>query len=317
MQPNEQPINTAPIASPVIDAPQKNSKNRGLIIALIICIILACGGVGFGLYEYFKNRNQANTPQTTNTPANDQNANNTPATDIDTSMEDVQTVVDLIADNVSSLSSNIVYDKSYNNTPSGRIIVGDDVVTSADKSIGFKLNEDYVNSTSEPKANMVSFDDIRNTITNTLINNNFTPLFVDGFGDTLFYKSTKNIYCELPSSMSLFMAFLSCASGSWISPERAELTIAIEESLGRTDSHFNFVYATTADIEDSSIAPYQRLAADGFNAKLLLYRVSEDSEWHFITATQVSPDCDKFNDDAKKAYAGTKCRTADFTEITL
>ncbi len=320
MQPNEQPINTAPIASPVIDVPQKNSKNRGLIIALIICIVLACGGVGFGLYEYFKNRDLK--------PANDttaSNQNTTPVADVDTSLEDVQAIVDLIANDISSkLSGKLIYDKNYNNAASSLIAV-DDVSTFADKSIGFKLNVDYIDFLSEPgqtKANTFNFDDILNTIKATFNANDFTSLHTDGAGNTLFYNSAKNIYCKLPSNLPHDITFLSCASGSWISPERAELVKAVRESLGRTDSRYDnlpyvFIYATEDDIEDSSVAPYQRLVAGSFNANLLLYRVSEDSEWHFITETQTFPYCDKFNDDAKKAYAGTKCRTADVTEITL
>lgn len=126
------------------------------------------------------------------------------------------------------------------------------------------------------------------------------------------------IICSLPiGSVNSYSA--GCGHISWVSEEKITLINELFDAINKHGDTLTISYlnASPSDIINSKVAPYQRLTASIWSAVILFYRENPQSEWKMIDGGQGLILCDKYNADAKKAYAGEQCFDANFKEITL
>lgn len=286
-------------------APEKPKKSKGLVITVIIMTIFAIAGIAAAIYFFMDANNKAND--------NSELKAKLDLIEAETGTELIETeqggaAVTVVAESTDDAVKAIVskiYDALSEDLPNQRfyrIFDGDgiikipnsDVYTIAEKSYGVTSgsqtnNHDEIMQKAHPIARSV------------LTSNGYSMVKELMFGDELYYNQNSDIYCWISMSSSPFSS--DCSSGKWLSEENAGLILALAKAAD-TD----FVSASSKDIQNSSISPYQKLTGRVANAAGLFYRVSPNAEWQFFTGTHVIVDCDKFNtEDLRKAFAGDTC----------
>lgn len=143
-----------------------------------------------------------------------------------------------------------------------------------------------------------------------------------------YLNSEKNIVCGLYSEGTYQnpndpndgydSAYLECAKTDWIwlTDEEKQLASALEKAYhDKTGEYPSVLYGLDAEVEDSTVEPYQTIdvAIGGGYAKF--YRVSPEAEWQYFTGGQTLQDCSAYDtDDLKKAFSGEACYAEDMTE---
>ncbi len=288
---------TAENVTPVTETPapvaekRKNSNGNGWKVATVVATVAAICGVGFGAYGMVQNnQNQAKTTSNNNTS----NTNEAPAENVAADDDEVKELVNQISSVVDEYMGNIHFRKTYNEFLPSWKMAGTDIFINMEKSYGIdsgvwshnKETEAKLFTVHEPvEAFLVKNGYVRKEGTSTL---------------PVYYNEKTEIICELSESSSPWD--MGCAKTNWYSAESAELATELAEISGS-----DYVGLTSAKIKDSSVSPYQTLIASGHNAAMLFYRKSPNDKWEYLTTTQAAVDCDLYNEDAKKAFAGDSC----------
>ena len=290
-------INTTPVTN------NSNQQSRkGSTIAIIMTIIAVCG-IGFGIYGMAQSSQKdrqfsdlktqpianCNKCSTTNkidpteiesTPKTTNSSNNNSSADD----EEVMALIEQIEENV--ILDNSASIKTFNETLGYLKIPGTDIWVNSEKSYGINYN------------NQADYNTLKTLLETFFKSNGFIQDNEEGpYTSSLYYNEKSQITCELYGTFSI-----SCIKNDWISEERKQLARELADISG-----VKLLTLNTNKIVDSSITPYQRLSASGGGSECLFYRTSSNAKWKFITCTQTIINCDKFNDDAKKAYAGEIC----------
>lgn len=305
--------------APAVDSKQKSGN--GLKNATAIACVVAVCSIGFGVYGMMKssqkdsqisdlkiqmidNDGSTTVIETDKIKVNEGSNTITISDSISTGDNEVKAIVEGISNVIDGYMGNTHFVKTFNEFMPRWKIAGTDIFIDMEKSYGIYSGIWMHNKETENK--LFSVHETVETFLESngyVRNNGPSPLPV-------YYNEKTQIVCELDESSEPWG--LGCAKTDWVSEDRKQLAIELTEASGSSYLNLN-----SAKIIDSSIAPYQRLTAGGFAAHLF-YRVSPNDKWQFITATQSLVSCDKFNDDAKKAYAGEKCwDPATNTEKTL
>ena len=315
----EQNIDTGASMAPTADNKQKGGN--GLKIATAIACVVAACGIGFGVYGIVQSLQKDNqisdlkiqikgndgditTIETDKIEVNEGSSTITISDSISDGDNEVKAIVEKISNTFDCYMGNTHFVKTFNEFMPRWKIAGTDIFVDMEKSYGIYSGTWMHNKETENKLFSVHEAVEAFLEDNGYVRNNGpSPL-------PIYYNEKTQIVCELDEGSEPWD--LGCAKTNWVSEDRKQLAIELTEASG--SSYLNL---SSAEIIDSSIAPYQRLIAGGFAAHLF-YRVSPNDGWRFITATQDLVGCDKFNDDAKKAYAGEKCwDSATNTEKTL
>ena len=298
----------------------QNSRNGLKITTAIACVVAVCG-VGFGVYGMVQNSQKDNqisdlkiqikeddggitTIETDRIEVNEGSSTITISDSISDGDNEVKAIVEEISDTVDGYMGNTHFVKTFNEFIPRWKIAGTDIFVDMEKSYGIYSGVWMHNKETENK-----LFSVHEVVEAFLEDNGY--IRNDGPSPSpIYYNEKTQIVCELDEGSEPWG--LGCAKTNWVSEDRKQLAIELTEAPDGS-----YLDLSSVKIIDSSIVPYQRLIAGGFAAHLF-YRVSPNDEWRFITATQDLVGCDKFNDDAKKAYAGEKCwDSATNTEKTL
>ena len=294
-------------------------EGKGMMMGMMMCVFLAIAGIGFGVYEFMQAKSAKQQIADLKIEIKkDDGTTTTIETDKIEIKDDTKTVVitdstksDEIAD-VKNVISGLYEAFSSNGIGGYRIFDDGSAVPISGTSVITRTSESYAFTTGPVNSNLDKvLQNGYQIATNYLTGNGFTHIQKLGFGDdSLYYNQEKDIYCWLFEGSP---SYTNCTKASWLTEDEKQLALELAEAAGMT-----MVFARTNDIEDSPIAPYQRLLAGTFGARLLFYRASPNDKWVFISGAQALVSCDEYNDDAKKAYAGTKCRDVNTgSETTL
>ncbi len=296
-------------------------EGKGMMMGMMACAVLAIAGIGFGVYELM----QANSArqQIADLKVEIKNNDGTTTT-LDTDKieikDDANTIVitDSNKENETADVKKVVlglYEAFSNNGFIGHHVFGDgsivpisgtDILTSTSESYGFDTGRQANND-----VEMKVLNNGEQIATSYLTNNGFTRIKDLAFNSGLYYNQEKDIYCTVPGGSFPYNVY--CTKASWLAEDEKQLALELAEAAETTT-----IFAKTEEIEDSPISPYQRLIASTSGAAMLFYRTSPNDKWTFLTGTQMIVSCEKYNEDAKKAYAGTKCwDTATDSEVTL
>lgn len=309
MKPNQSQNITISNTSTASPNSSKSHQSPAFIVIAVICTILACAGITFGIYGLLDANNKAT-----------ENANlrakidllqiETGAELIESTKDGVTTTTVATKDDsdlfIKTLASQVevaLTEKFQNGNffttfGDGSIIklAGTNIYTSSNKSYGVVSSS----FTDEPGIQYWILEDAQSVIEPILTSNGFVLTDYDYLGKNLYYNANKDVYCR--ASISVPLNF-SCSSGNWITEEQA----AFVTDLARI-ANVNSISASPSNIQDSSVSPYQTLEARGAGYTALFYRTSPSSEWQFFTGTQAILDCEDFStEDLKNAFAGTIC----------
>lgn len=301
---NNEPINdttTTPIQ-------QKHSHHKAKLAIILVIIFLLGAGAGFCVNQFLlpKNASQQETtssessPQPTTTNDASSDTNFAPS-------ESDKAVLDVIAelDKVSS-SHMTITDGQSTSTDSGLPIYNytfplyfdeqAQTATALEKSYGLYWHYDSKDAKWDKKGN-----GLNDVITKKLKELGFEKYRdIDAWHEE-YINSQSGVICDAGGSTNPYKVV--CGHTSWLSEEK----LALVRALAKADPDEPLIDADPAKITDSTNAPYQKLTVGLSNAAGLFYRTSPDSEWVFIDGTQDFVPCEKFNNDARKAYAGEKC----------
>ena len=220
--------------------------------------------------------------------------------------DEIKTLIDKIGEYISSyyVGGNLFYTKTYDDASLYWKIPGTSITIDLDKNYG--IFDNILASTHHQY--------LYEPIKELLENNNFV-VYSDDYAVGYYYNQEKQIICNLSEGYGV----INCAKTNWISEERRQLAL----ELARASGADSFVIRHPVEIINSEIAPYQRIVVSSpNNGGRYFYRTSPDAEWQYIDSSQSAPNCDAFNDDAKKAFSGSHARCDDYTtntqrEITL
>lgn len=114
------------------------------------------------------------------------------------------------------------------------------------------------------------------------------------------------ICTNITSGMPIYFG---CGHISWLDADEVALANELAGAyLAKEGKPLGSVSVKVADIENSSVAPYQRLDASIYGAVGLFYRVSPEAKWQFFMGTQSPLSCSDYNtEDLRKAFAGEVC----------
>ncbi len=303
----------------ITEASEKPKTKNPYKLATVIFAILALAGAGFGVYEYLQS-NQAkqrfsdlkievkNTDGSTTIIETDKiKVKDDSETIVITDMtnkgtEDVKKIIGEIRSAAAEhfgISEAYFYQTfGYGSTIT---IPGTNIKTSTNESYGFAVPD------KQDELGERILLEVPDVVKETLSGKGFSSserLDPPLNWISLYYNSEKDIYCLVPESSSYYS--VDCTKTSWLTNEKKELVLALAKAAGEYAR--NWVDAEPNDIEDSPVSPYQRLLATTNDAHLHFYRISPESEWVFLGGTQMGrTSCDWYNEDAKKAFSGTKC----------
>lgn len=315
-EPNSDPV---PMPNPFASQPPKKNKKTTVILVCILLIL----ALGAGAYFLFFNKSEsqvANQSQNT-TNANSKNDSESGESQsenqsqqpeqkesgTDTSAEtltnapeaDDADINNIIKQLLATAKEQIPEANFYttDSTEYAKIMLRDEnILTGPDKAYGI------VSNATRDEAIQKKFSEAHDYLRPVLTNNGFSE--VNEFSDIpfvrfIFHNQQNDIYCRITTNPSSFVA---CAKGDWIEEEHRKLIVELAQASGQS-----IISARLLDIEDSPVSPYQRLEASLINSVGLFYRQSPNSSWTFFKAVQMILDCDSFDEEAAKAFAGTKC----------
>lgn len=123
-------------------------------------------------------------------------------------------------------------------------------------------------------------------------------------GGSLFVNEESGVVCMVEDEPRL-----DCSHKDWYNKADAELTNELAKVFEvATGEEVGYLVATVESIQNSSVAPYQRIYAGRSGYRSSFYRVSPDAEWVYFASGQDGPACAEYNtEDLKKAFAGTRC----------
>lgn len=123
-------------------------------------------------------------------------------------------------------------------------------------------------------------------------------------GGSLFVNEESGVVCMVEDEPRL-----DCSHKDWYNEADAELTNELAKVFeAATGEEVGYLVATVESIQNSSVAPYQRIYAGRSGYRSSFYRVSPDAEWVYFASGQDGPACAEYDtEDLKKAFAGTRC----------
>lgn len=295
-------------ASPVSTPPTATQpkKPKGLIITIVILAILALAGIAFGIYGMFfkpaptceANCAESQTSSTSTSNDSSQDDPSAIATSNDATEEAVRNIIQKLYDATETDSSS-KYNKTYDDYLFMKVD-GANPMLPAEKTYGiFAHYSDFNNIDQEAQQNLFI-----NTLSQLgFVKNegiNSSPL-INGIND--YINHDNGVVCGF-SAMKV-----TCAHESWISDEAIEIANKLANAYHeKTESYPYILNTSLINIEDSEIAPYQKLLIPSDNAMALFYRSQPSEEWNYFTSTQGFIPCSDFNtSEIKNAFSGTQC----------
>lgn len=309
---NNYKVETTP-DGPVVYVREKPLKGNPYKLAIFILSIMVLALLAGVLYLLFCPPAQNSNPTPDDSQASTTCPEQTACEDTlkeETAVKDVvakirQAITDLLRENQQDISSLFrVYDMGASYQPENSI-----VGVPLTKSYGVLL--DVRNSAqNQPLYNLVyNYNTVYQTIERTLINAGFTNTNQEfttasqGPGAISFTNQATGVICSVyPSSAD-------CGYKTWYNQANAELSNTLAKVYqAATEKDAHYLVAEVKNIQDSPIAPYQRIevAMPGFGA--MFYRANPDAEWQFFTEGQDAPLCSAYDtEDLRKAFAGFSC----------
>ena len=162
------------------------------------------------------------------------------------------------------------------------------------------------------------------TASSALISQGFTKDQFTAPGKEYYTNQDGSITCSRDiagASLSTFQA--ECAYNSWFSLTEAEVKEIKNLETAYYKAKNKYLWITTnpheilSSIEDSSYSPYQRIDVNSIGFGANFYRKSPTSDWIFFREGQSAPSCDEYDEEAKRAFAGTTCWTSDDDKVII
>lgn len=287
--------------------PKDSSK-----IITIICAILALAGIGFGVYEMLQASSAKQQIADIKVEIKNDDGTTTTLENGEIEIKDdaktviiTETIKENDATDVKKVATGLINAFRENNINIGGYSVfgdgssipiqGTDIITSTNESYGFTTGV-YKDQSIEDKI----MHEGGAIATSYLTSHGFAHVQDLAYNQGLYYNQEKDIYCTTTGSSYPYS--VNCTKSSWLTEDEKKFALELAEAANTTT-----IYAKKERIVDSSIAPYQRLIGSTAGAALLFYRVSPNDKWQFVAGTQGIISCDKYTEDAKKAFAGTEC----------
>lgn len=295
------PATAEPTATPVAEPKSKMSKKQ--IIGMTVLTIIAIAGVAFGVFGMVDSSSKNNEiaeykskiallEQETGAKIVEQDDIAIVDTaSVENEDDKVKAIVTKVYEGLRELDEHSVFFKVFGEGSMVKI-PDSEVYTLSNKSYGVHSASDE--SLLEMMSNKAY------PVVKAILESNGYSLQKETMWGGVFYNENDGIFC-MADSGSVPYEF-NCSSEKWIDDEVTALVLNLAKV-----SDSSYIYALPDEIEDSTIAPYQKLTASIDNAAGLFYRVSPDSEWQFFIGTQGVLSCDEFTGDVAKAYAGETC----------
>lgn len=283
---------------------EKPKTPKGAKIAITILAVLAIGGLGFGGYEFYQNQQHSQTSesvQPNDSVAGDTNQTEKPSSAQTESDTGDAEVLALLAEIQSALDDAFdrrwSYVTTYNHLLPYYNPNKDNLYILLNKSYGLYLK---FNDSQSPRERT----EIAETALETFFTNrNYSDDFENMAGMNY---SNGEMSCFVEEGSSIGEVAVSCGKTSWYSEENFLLAKQLATAYGDRDRPLS-IGTSNSSIKDSQTSPYQTITVGIDNAAALFYRTSPESSWIYVTSTQDAPSCDEFDEDAKRAFAGTTC----------